>query len=263
MNQETVMLPLQQLQGNRWNRKSFDSQAIQELSDSIKIKNVLEPLIVRKLEEGKYEIASGERRWKASMLAGLTEVPCLVQALTDEDVQDLNLICNIQREDIPALDKAAMVKARMGSTMTQDQVARKLGKSREWVAELLRYLDLPKEVHDHIAGLPLGTSHLQAIASLQTPEYQEQLAQEIKDGTVPLEAVQRRAHHLNTGFKSSQAKRAKKNGGAAREAADGEPKVVVQQHDGSPTTTSGMTVKASQPIGSMSSNGFFGHGPQR
>jgi len=207
---QEMMVPVQQLQANPWNRKTFDLQGMQELTDSVKSKGILEPLIVRKMQDGKYEIASGERRWRAAMHAGLKEVPCRDMVLTDEDVQDLNLIANIQREDIPALEKAALLKARMGNTITQAQIAKKLGKSQEWVSSLLGFLDLPKEVHENISEIPLGMAHLQAIASLPTPEYQEQLAQEIKEGKVSLEDVHKRAHHLNTGFRSSQAKRQKK-----------------------------------------------------
>ena len=107
MNQEHVSLPLAKMQSNRWNRKSFDERSLLELSGSIKIKGLIEPLIVRLLADGRYEIVSGERRWKAAQMAGLTEVPCLIREFTDDEVQDLNLVCNIQREDIPALEKAA------------------------------------------------------------------------------------------------------------------------------------------------------------
>src|SRR5690348_15441827 len=99
MNQEQT-LPVGQMQPNPWNRKAFDAQAMQELSQSIKRKGMLEPIIVRKVAEDKYEIASGERRWRAAQLAGQNTVPCRLQELADEDVQDMNLISNIQREDI-------------------------------------------------------------------------------------------------------------------------------------------------------------------
>ena len=221
MNQAEATLPVQQLQPNPWNRKTFDAQGLQELSENLKTKGIIEPLIVRKVGESQYQIASGERRWRAALQAGINEAPCRVLELTDEDVQDMNLIANIQREDIPALEKAAMVKARMVAGLTQAQIAQKLGKSQKWVCDLLSLSDLPKEVQAHLTGLPLGLRHVQAIASLPTPAYQEQLAQEIKNGDVPLEDVHKRAHHLSTGFKSSQAKRAKKadshNGGFARQ----------------------------------------------
>src|SRR5205807_2465933 len=205
-------LPVQLLQPNPWNRKTFDAIGLQELSDSVKSKGILEPLIVRKLDEGKYQIASGERRWRAAQLAGLKEVPCRVDSLTDEDVQDVNLVSNIQREDISALEKAVMVKTRMAQGgLTQSQIAKRLGKSDTWVGELLAFLSLPDKVHESVSGLAMNTNQLRAIAALPNTDYKEQIAQELQVGKIKPEDVERRAHQLHTGFKSSQAKRAKKN----------------------------------------------------
>jgi ParB family transcriptional regulator, chromosome partitioning protein len=224
MNREQVSLPLQQLKPNRWNRKTFDSQGLLELSESIKQKGILEPLIVRKLDDGTYEIASGDRRSKAAHMAGLTEAPCLVQELKDEDVQDMNLISNIQREDLSALEKAAMVKARMESGgLTQNQMAKKLGKSEAFITELLGFLNLPDKVHESVAGLSMNTNQLRAITALPNDEYKEQIAKELQDGTIKPEHVEHRAHQLNNGFKASMAKRAKKNGQATEQTNGGSP----------------------------------------
>ena len=145
MNQEQVTLPLPKLHPNRWNRKNFDDKGLVELSNSIKEKGVLEPLIVRAMPDESYEIVSGGRRWVAAHMAGYTEVPCIVKDLKDDDVQDMNLVCNIQREDISALEKARMVKARMESSqLSQVQIAAKLGKTPDWVSDVLKVLDLPE-----------------------------------------------------------------------------------------------------------------------
>jgi ParB family chromosome partitioning protein len=217
MDQEQVTLPLPKLHPNPWNRKSFDDQGLLELSSSIKAKGILEPLIVRSLPDGSYEIASGERRSKAAQMAGLTDVPCLVKELTDQDVQEMNLISNIQREDIPALEKAAMVKDLMESSgLTSGQIGKRLGKSDAWVDELVRFLKLPDKVHESVAGLAMNTNQLRAIASLPNTDYKEQIAQELQDGKIKPEQVEHRAHQLHNGFKASMAKRAKKNGAGER-----------------------------------------------
>ena len=125
--EKSLSIPVDQLQPNPWNRTQFDPEGLKGLADTIKRRRVLEKIIVRPLpappptqplpHEGGggmfYEICSGNRRWEAAKLAGLTEVPCVVKDLTDEQVSEMNVISNIQREDVPPLEMARMVKAHM------------------------------------------------------------------------------------------------------------------------------------------------------
>jgi len=211
MDQEQVLLPLPKLQANPWNRKNFDDKGLAELSNSIKEKGVLEPLIVRALPDESYEIVSGGRRFIAAHMAGLTEVPCLVKKLADDDVRDMNLVCNIQREDISALEKARMLKDRMdASNLSQVQVGTKLGKTPDWVSDVLKVLEIPAEVQQNLANFNLPVRPMQAVAALPNSAYQEQIAAELQNGKIKPEHVERRAHELANAHKALLAKRAKK-----------------------------------------------------
>src|SRR5438445_10175363 len=123
----------------------------------------------------------------------------------------MHLVSNIHREEIGALEKASMVKAFMSaSNLTQAQMADKIGKSEQWLANLLGFLQLPAEVQKSIQGMNLSFGPMQAIASLPNDEYKAQIANELQQGSIKPDHVEKRAHQLHNGFKASQAKRQKK-----------------------------------------------------
>ena len=132
-------------------RKTFDEAALSELADSIALHGVIQPLLVRPISDGGYQLIAGERRWRASRLAGLTEVPVVIREMTDSEAMELALIENLQREDLNPIEEAEGYKLLMDTySLTQEQAAERVGKSRPAVANAMRLLSLPKEVLDLI-----------------------------------------------------------------------------------------------------------------
>jgi ParB family chromosome partitioning protein len=159
-------------------RKGFEAGALAELSDSIKEKGIIEPLIVRGNSPG-FELIAGERRWRAAKLAGLAEVPVIVVDATDEESLELAIIENIQREDLNAVEEAEAFRTLMGFGLSQEQVAKKVGKDRATVANYLRLLKLPADVRAELEKGNLSMGHARAILSLTGHAGQRELARRV------------------------------------------------------------------------------------
>ena len=158
-------------------RKTFDEEALGELAASIAEHGLLQPIAV-----GGYSIVAGERRWRASRMAGLTEVPVVIKDVSDEQAMELALVENLQREDLDPVEEAAGIRELMlRCDLTQEQAARKLGKSRSALANSLRLLNLPENVLELLKSGFLNMGHAKVILGLPTPELQEQAAQIIAD----------------------------------------------------------------------------------
>ena len=163
-------------------RKTFDDETLAELSASIAEHGLLQPIAVRPKPSGGYLIVAGERRWRASRMAGLTEVPVIVKDVTDEQAMELALVENLQREDLDPVEEAAGIRERMTRCdLTQEQAARKLGKSRSALANSLRLLSLPETVLELLKSGFITIGHAKVILGLPTPELQEEAAQMIAD----------------------------------------------------------------------------------
>ena len=147
-------------------RKEFEETALNELADSIAAHGVLQPLLVRPMKNGMYQIVAGERRWRAARIAGLSEVPALIRELSDEETDQVALIENLQREDLNAVETAEGYKRLMDKYgMTQEQLSEAVGKSRPAVANTLRILNLPEEVLPLVSSGKLSAGHAKAILS--------------------------------------------------------------------------------------------------
>ena len=166
-------------------RKHFDEAALDELAASIRSQGIIQPLLVRprRTETATiYEIVAGERRWRASRMAGLTEVPVIVKDVTDEQAMELALVENLQREDLDPVEEAAGIRELMTRCdLTQEQAARKLGKSRSALANSLRLLSLPETVLELLKSGFITIGHAKVVLGLPTPELQEEAAQMIAD----------------------------------------------------------------------------------
>lgn len=176
-------LPLREIEPDPGQpRKTFDDETLAELSASIAEHGLLQPIAVRPKPSGGYLIVAGERRWRASRMTGLTEVPVIVKDVTDEQAMELALVENLQREDLDPVEEAAGIRELMTRCdLTQEQAARKLGKSRSALANSLRLLSLPETVLELLKSGFITIGHAKVVLGLPTPELQEEAAQMIAD----------------------------------------------------------------------------------
>ncbi|MCI7648608.1 MAG: ParB/RepB/Spo0J family partition protein [Oscillospiraceae bacterium] len=160
-----VKLKIMDIEPNRDQpRKIFDEDALAELADSIAKHGVIQPLLVRPMPDGSYQLVAGERRWRASRMAGLSEVPVVIKELSDDEAMALALIENLQREDLNAIEEAQGIKALMDTlSLTQDEAAERVGKSRPAVANALRLLKLPDSVIALVSDGKLSPGHARAL----------------------------------------------------------------------------------------------------
>lgn len=169
-SQSAVKLKIMEIEPNREQpRKIFDEAALGELADSIATHGVIQPLLVRPIKDGGYQLVAGERRWRAARIAGLTEVPVVIKDLTDSETVELAMVENLQREDLNPLEEALGYKFMMEKlSITQDEAAQKVGKSRPAVANALRLLRLPDEIQAMVENKQLSPGHARALLSFES-----------------------------------------------------------------------------------------------
>ena len=182
-NTKIETLPLREIEPDPDQpRKTFDDETLAELASSIAEHGLIQPIAVRPKVSGGYLIVAGERRWRACRMAGLTEAPVVVKDVTDEQAMEIALVENLQREDLDPVEEAMGIRELMTRCdLTQEQAARKLGKSRSALANSLRLLNLPENVLELLKSGFINTGHAKVILGLPTPELQEQAAQMIAD----------------------------------------------------------------------------------
>lgn len=177
---KVISLRLSEIVPNRAQpRKQFDEDALAELADSIAQHGVIQPLLVRPLADGTYQLVAGERRWRASRMAGLTEVPVTVREMTDKEAAQLALIENLQREDLNPMEEANGYRTLMEQyELTQEETARVVNKSRPAVANALRLLNLPTAVAGLVESGRLSAGHARTVLAFETEEEQTAAAEE-------------------------------------------------------------------------------------
>ena len=168
---EIVEINLSELRSNPYQpRKIFDEEALKELSDSIKIYGVFQPIIVKKSIKG-YDIIAGERRVKASKMAGLTTIPAIIRDFSDEQMMQIALLENLQRENLTAIEEATAYRDIIDALqITQDDLAKKLGKSRSHITNMLGLLKLPLEVQDLVLKQEISMGHARVLSKLENKE---------------------------------------------------------------------------------------------
>lgn len=188
-----VTLRLSEIEPNKEQpRKHFDDKALEELADSIREHGVLQPLLVRPLASGSYQLIAGERRWRASRMAGLQEVPVVISEMDDQQAMEAALIENLQREDLNPLEEARGYKTLMDLYgLTQEQAAKRVGKSRPVVANALRLLSLPDNILEMVAKGEVSAGHARALLSVEEPQEQQRAAQLIREGKLSVRDVER------------------------------------------------------------------------
>ena len=177
-NEGSVSLPISQVEpGLNQPRKRFDEEALSDLAESIRVHGIIQPLTVRRLASGYYQIIAGERRWRAAKAAGLQEVPAVIIEADDRKVMELGLIENLQREDLNPAEEARGYRTLMEEYgLTQEQVARQMGKSRPAITNTLRLLALPDEVMKLVEENALSAGHARAILGAPTAALQKEAA---------------------------------------------------------------------------------------
>ena len=179
-NDQIVEIDLSELRANPYQpRKNFDEEALNELALSIKEHGVFQPIIVKKSIKG-YEIIAGERRFRASKLAGLETIPAIVKDFSDEEMMQIALLENLQRENLTSIEEAKAYKSIIESmNITQDELAKKVGKSRSHVTNILGLLKLPASVQDMVLYNKLSMGHARVLSKLDDPKTIEDLAQRV------------------------------------------------------------------------------------
>lgn len=161
-------------------RCDFDEEKLEELSESIKEYGLLQPIVVKLNKNGFYTIIAGERRWRASRLAGLKEIPAVIKDVSAQTEKEITLIENIQRENLNSLEEAAGIKELIEEYgLTQDEVAKKIGRSRSAVTNILRLLNLPKEIQDLVKEEKLTQGHARALLSLENNVLAQEIAKKV------------------------------------------------------------------------------------
>lgn len=178
-------------------RKNFDEDALLELADSIKQFGLLQPILVQDRKDH-YEIIAGERRWRAAKLAGLKEVPVIIRNYTEQEIVEISLIENIQREDLNPIEEAQAYKKLLTEfNLKQDEVAERVSKSRTAVTNSMRLLKLCDEVQQMVIGEMISTGHARALLAIEDPEEQYTVAQKVFDEKLSVRDVEKLVKNLH------------------------------------------------------------------
>ena len=174
---DIVEIPLTEIRSNPYQpRKEFDEQSLREFADSIKEHGVIQPIIVKKSIKG-YEIIAGERRTRASKMAGKETIPAIIRDFTDQEMMEIALIENIQREDLNPIEEAeALAKIIESNDMTQEEAAKKFGKSRSYITNILGLLSLPEKTKKYVREGKISMGHARVLSKLSDPDQINQLA---------------------------------------------------------------------------------------
>ena len=178
-------------------RKNFDEDSLQELCDSIKQVGMIQPILVQNRNDH-YEIIAGERRWRAAKMAGLKEIPVIIRDYSDQEIMEISLIENIQREDLNPIEEAQAYKRLLTEfNLKQDEVAERVSKSRAAVTNCIRLLKLTDRVQQMVIDEMISTGHARALLAVEDPEIQYTLAQQIFDQKLSVRDVERLVKELN------------------------------------------------------------------
>ena len=195
----TVTLKISEIEPNRSQpRHDFNEESLRELADSIAAHGVLQPLLVRPLPEGGYQLVAGERRWRASRMAGLFEVPVIIRELSDSETMQISMIENLQRENLNPVEEALGYKTLIDEYgFTQDELSKTVGKSRPVITNALRLLKLSQEILDMLRNGEITTGHARALLSIDNADEQLRIAQLIVKNDLTVRDIERIAKSIN------------------------------------------------------------------
>lgn len=185
-------------------RKYFDEESLEQLADSIKQHGLLQPIIVRRIGGGFFQIIAGERRWRASKMAGLTEIPAIIIEADEMKASELAIIENVQREDLNPYEEAVAYKALMDTYgLTQEEVAQRVGKSRSAIANTLRLLDLPDDVLEMLKSADISAGHARALLGLKNKDAIVDVAMKILEFSLSVRDTEDLVKKLNKDYEKS------------------------------------------------------------
>ena len=204
-NNEVVEISLSELRANPYQpRKNFDEESLNEIASSIKEHGVFQPIIVKKGIKG-YDIVAGERRFRASSIAGLTKIPAIIKDFTDEEMMQIALLENLQRENLTAIEEAKAYKNIIESmNITQEELAKKVGKSRSHITNILGLLKLPKSVQDMVLYNKISMGHARVLSKLEDSKIQEDLANKIIDEDLSVRMLESLIYDNDTAKKQKE-----------------------------------------------------------
>lgn len=194
-------IPIDQIEPNPDQpRREFDETAMQELAASIQTMGIIAPITLRQVSENHYQIIAGERRWRASQIAGLTAIPAYIRTVNDESVMELALVENIQREDLNAIEIAlAYEHLAEASGMTQEKISERVGKSRTAVTNYMRLLKLPAQIQMALKNREIDMGHARALLALDSPSLQLKLFKEVQKNQYSVRKVEEMVQALKNG----------------------------------------------------------------
>lgn len=194
-----LTLKISEIEPNRSQpRKEFNEESLRELADSIAQHGVLQPLLVRPLPDGGYQLVAGERRWRASRMAGLFEVPVIIREMSESEMMQISMIENLQRENLSPVEEALGYKALQDEYgLTQDEIARTVGKSRPAVANSMRLLGLSQQILDMLSEGRITTGHARALLSIEDADEQLRIAEQIEKNDLTVRDVEKAAKAIN------------------------------------------------------------------
>lgn len=192
-------LKISEIEPNRSQpRHEFDESSLRELADSIAIHGVLQPLLVRPMADGSYQLVAGERRWRASRMAGLTEVPVIIREMTDSEMMQISMIENLQRENLTPLEEALGYKSLAEDYgLTQDEISKSVGKSRPVIANSLRLLKLPQAVLNLLEENAISAGHARALLSFNDEDEMIRVANLVENNDLTVRDIERMAKKFN------------------------------------------------------------------
>lgn len=211
---EVIQIPVSFIGPNRFQPRSiFDEEKIKELAQTIHTHGMIQPIIVRKIDEDSYELIAGERRWRAVQLLEWETTPVIIREMTDAEIASVALIENLQREELTVIEEATAYEQLLElHSLTQEALAQRLGKNQSTIANKLRLLHLPERVQNALMEKTISERHARALIQVEEPEQQEKLLQEILDKELNVKQTEERISSLNENTEKPKKKQPKLKG---------------------------------------------------
>jgi ParB family transcriptional regulator, chromosome partitioning protein len=192
-SEEMVEIDLDLIEPNNFQpRTTFNEERLEELAQSIKVNGIIQPILVRRTTDEKYQLVAGERRWRAAQRAGLHRIPCVVKEIPEDKMLELALIENIQRQELNAIEEAHAYKRLIESLgLTQEMVAQRVGRDRTFITNYLRLLRLPEDIQQMVEAEQITMGHARALLGVDDPEIQRKLAKEVIDKGLSVRQTER------------------------------------------------------------------------